>query len=319
MRRTPHIVIDGALVVARALGATDAIITVHDRLADQALRFALAERPDAGAIRIERTAGRFVAGEVRAVARFLGGGPATVPGRRVLPTEAGVDGAPTLASNVETFAQVAVLTRLGVGRFRETGARAEPGTILLTIGGAVARPAVVEMPIGTPLGIVLSAAGASDQQAVLIGGYHGAWLAPLSHITVSHDGLHSAGGTLGAGVLMVIGTDTCALGELARVTTWLAAQSAQQCGPCRFGLPALAADVQAIFNGAPHGVEAALRHARMVDGRGACAHPDGTARFVASALHLLREETTAHLHHGGCGRPVVGVLPIPAMNSAVRA
>jgi NADH:ubiquinone oxidoreductase subunit F (NADH-binding) len=111
---------------------------------------------------------------------------------------------------------------------------------------------------------------------------------------------------------MVIGRDACALGEVARVTAWLAAQSAGQCGPCRFGLPALAQDVQAIWSGAPRGVEAALRHARMVDGRGACAHPDGAARFVASALHLLQDETAAHQRGGGCGRPVVGLLPVPA-------
>jgi NADH:ubiquinone oxidoreductase subunit F (NADH-binding) len=316
MRRAPHLVIDGALVVARAINAADAIITVHDAIAEQALRAALAQRSDAGPVRIERSTGPFAAGEVRALARFLSGGPALAPGRRVLPTEAGVNNAPTLAGNVETIAQVAVLTRLGVGRFRETGARTEPGTILLTIGGAVTRPGVVEIPIGTPLGIVLAAAGASDPQAVLIGGYHGSWLAPLPDITLSHDGLHSAGGTFGAGVVMLIGSHACALGEVARVTAWLAAQSAQQCGPCRFGLPALAADVQAIWSGAPHGVDAALRHARMVDGRGACAHPDGTARFVASALHLLQDETAAHLQHGGCGRPVVGVLPVPATTAA---
>jgi hypothetical protein len=54
----------------------------------------------------------------------------------------------------------------------------------------------------------------------------------------------------------------------------------------------------------------------MVDGRGACAHPDGSARFVASALHLLRDETELHLRTGGCGRPVRGVLPIPTEVSA---
>jgi len=217
-----------------------------------------------------------------------------------------------LLSNVETFAQIAIAVRLGEHRHRETGTHAEPGTTLLTIGGAVSRPGVVEIPLGTPLGIVLSAAGAADPRAVVVGGYHGSWHAPLPQLRLSHAGLAAAGGTFGAGVLLVLDNSTCALGELARVATWLAAQPARQCGPCDFGLPTLAGDVAALMSGTAAGLPAALRHARMVDGRGACRHPDGAARFVTSGLHLLHDETDVHLTHGGCGRPVRGLLGVPA-------
>jgi hypothetical protein len=74
-------------------------------------------------------------------------------------------------------------------------------------------------------------------------------------------------------------------------------------------LPALAADVAAVAAGRP-AVAAAFGHAQAVDGRGACGHPDGAARFVRSGLHLLRDETEQHLQHGGCGRPVLGQLPV---------
>ncbi len=110
-------------------------------------------------------------------------------------------------------------------------------------------------------------------------------------------------------MLLAVDGATCALGELSRVTDWLAAQSARQCGPCRFGLPALAADVRALAQGIPSGRDNAVRHAGTVDGRGACAHPDGTARFVRSALHVLTDELDAH-RAGGCGRPVLGRLPV---------
>jgi len=96
---------------------------------------------------------------------------------------------------------------------------------------------------------------------VIVGGYHGTWHAPGRDVLLTH----AAG--LGAGVVIVLDDRTCALGELARITAWLAAQSAQQCGPCRFGLPALARDV------ARGDIAAALRHAGAVDGRGACHHP----------------------------------------------
>jgi NADH:ubiquinone oxidoreductase subunit F (NADH-binding) len=307
LRRTPQLVLDGALAVAAAIGARDITVAVHAERTAQVVRAAAGQRSDGRRIGVRVVPGGFVAGEARAVVRALNGGPAIPTGRRTPPTADG-----DLVANVETFAQLAVLLRIGPHRFAETGTVTEPGTTLLTVGGAVSRPGVVEIPLGTPLGIVLAAAGAApDPQAVVVGGYHGGWLAPIPQIRLSRHGVASAGCTLGAGVVLVVDNATCALGELARVTAWLAAESAKQCGPCRFGLPALAADVAALACGHP-AVAPALDHARAVNGRGACAHPDGAARFVTSGLHLLHEETDRHLASGGCGRPVLGRLPIGA-------
>ncbi len=305
LRRAPHLVLDGALATARATGARQVTVAVHDELTAASVRAAAAERPDGRRVRVRVIDGGFVAGEARAVVRALAGGPALPTGRRTPSTVSG-----TLLSNVETYAQLAVLLRIGPHRFAETGTHAEPGTTLLTVGGAVRRPGVVEIPLGTPLGIVLAAAGAAERpQAVVIGGYHGAWVAPIPQVRLSREGLGAAGGSFGAGVVLVVDQTTCALGELARVADWLAGESARQCGPCRFGLPALAANVAAVATGRPL-VGAALDRARALHGRGACAHPDGAARFVTSGLHLLHDETDRHLAHGGCGRPVLGQLPI---------
>jgi NADH:ubiquinone oxidoreductase subunit F (NADH-binding) len=305
LERTPHLVLDGALAVARAVRAREVVVALHDEWAARSVRAALAERADGRRVRVRVVPGGFVAGEARAVVRSLAGGPALPPGRRTPSTATG-----TLLSNAETFAQLGALLRIGPQRFAETGTHAEPGTTLLTIGGAVQRPGVVEIPIGTPLGIVLAAAGTPHlPQAVVVGGYHGSWLAPIPEIRLSREGLAAAGGTFGAGVVLVLDDTTCALGELAAVAGWLAGESAKQCGPCRFGLPALAADVAAVTAGRP-AVAAAFGHARAVDGRGACAHPNGAARFVISALHLLRDETDRHRQYGGCRRPVRGQLPI---------
>ncbi|GAB2471442.1 NADH-ubiquinone oxidoreductase-F iron-sulfur binding region domain-containing protein [Jatrophihabitans fulvus] len=305
LRRAPHLVLDGAVTIASAVGARDVTVAVHDERTAASVRAAVAERHDTQRVSVRVIAGGFVAGEARAVVRALRTGIALPPGRRRPPTADG-----TLLSNVETFAQLAVLLRLGPHRFGETGTADEPGTTLLSVGGAVGRPGVVEVPLGTPLGIVLAAAHAAPATAVVTGGYHGTWLAPVSQLRLSRAGVASAGGAFGAGVVAVVGRDTCALGELARVTDWLAAQSARQCGPCAFGLPALAADVRALAAGHPSGAAAALGHARAVDRRGACAHPDGAARFVTSAVHLLHDEAGDHRRHGGCGRPVLGHLPL---------
>jgi len=175
--------------------------------------------------------------------------------------------------------------------------------------GAVASPGVLEVPLGTSLASV--AAGPS--QAVLVGGCHGSWLAPDPNLALSRAGLAAAGGTLGAGVLAFVGSDTCALAELARVTQWLADQSAKQCGPCSFGLPALPADLRALLAGQ---VGPALpRHAGQLAGRGACAHPDGAVRFVRSGLAALADEVGLRQAYGSCRRSDRGQLATvrPAM------
>jgi NADH:ubiquinone oxidoreductase subunit F (NADH-binding) len=307
LRLAPHLVLDGAVIVAEAIGARRVEVAVHDPAAQLALEQAGSERAGTGSVpvRVTRTRGGFVAGEARAVLRGLAGQPQLPPGRREPPTAHGV-----LLANAETFAQVAVLTRLGAQRFADSGTAAEPGTTLITVDGAVARPGVVELPLGTPLGILLGAAGAAPLQAVITGGYHGSWLPADPALRLSRTDLAAVGGRFGAGVVLAVGQDTCALGELARVAGWLAGESAGQCGPCRFGLPALANDVRALLAGDARALPGVTRHAQVVTGRGACSHPDGVAAFVTSGLRLLHGEVTAHLSGGGCGRPTLGLLPL---------
>jgi NADH:ubiquinone oxidoreductase subunit F (NADH-binding) len=302
LRRAPHLVLDGAVLAADALGARR--ITVATHATSESLGRAIAERPDRIRIATGQVPPRLVAGEGRALLRAVRGGPALPPGRREHATAQGV-----LLGNAETFAQLAVLVRLGAQRFAATGTRGEPGTTLLTVSGAVARPGVLEIPLGTPLGIVLSAAGAADPQLVAVGGCHGSWLRPDPDVRLCHSGLAAVGGTFGPGAVIVLGNDTCALGELARAAAWLAAESSRRCGPCRFGLPALAEDVRLLCLGDPAAPARLVRRLPAVRGRGACAHPDGAVRFVASGLNLLADEIARHAR-GGCGRPVLGQLAV---------
>ncbi len=304
LRRTPHLVLDGALGLAATIGARRVTLAVHDPACVAALRRAIAERSDARNVRIHRVAGGFVSGEARAVVRSIRGGPARPPGRRIHASSSGI-----VLGNVETFAQLAVLLRLGPQRYAETGALGEPGSTLVSVGGAVSRTSVVEIPLGTPLGLLLDASHAAPAQAVVVGGYHGSWLPADPEIRLSRAGIAQVGGSFGAGVVLVLDQSTCGLGELLRVVDWLAAESARQCGPCVFGLPALARDVRALWSGDPNSLAWALRHADLVDGRGACRHPDGAARFVRSGLAVLSDDIAAH-RRGGCGRPVRRQLPI---------
>jgi len=308
MTYAPHLVIDGALLVADALETDDVTIAVHDPVAHDSLVRACAERTDAGHVRVVRTRDGFVGGEVRAVVRGVDGGRAVPEGRRVLPHVRGVGGRPTFASNVETFAQLAVLSGLGVTRYAAVGPATEPGTSLVTLIGDTLRPGVVEVPNGTHLPLLLPPSPAP----VLIGGYHGTWRPTADGLVVERASLRAAGAPLGAGVIARPYAGTCVVDEVVRVARWLASESAGQCGPCWFGLPAVADDLAALAGGAgPDRAASAHRRLDLVRGRGACSHPDGSAMFVGSALEVLAAELSVHQHHGRCGLPPSNVLPLP--------
>ena len=315
--RSPHLVLDGALIAARALDAREITVAVAgDGPHLQSVSEAVAE--DATLRRMVRVVSvpdRFVSGEGGALVNALNGKKALPPGQKVLASDSGVRGQPTLLSNAETFAQLAVLTMLGSSGYASAGLAEEPGTVLLTIGGAVGRPAVVEVPTGVPLGHILDICGAEPPGGILVGGYHGLWLDPevAYQVPVSRAGLAAAGGVLGAGVVLVIGEESCPLGEVSRVASYLAMQSSGQCGPCKIGLPSAARLLAAITSGSGgfDDLEELRRVAGGVRGRGACAHPDGTANFVVSALDAFSADLSEHMFRGRCGRAVAGVLPLP--------
>ena len=310
----PHLVLDGLQLAAEAVGARRAILYVHrhEQLL-RLLRHALAERSAAGcdqiAAEIVAAPPRFLAGEESALASRVGGGLAVPTFKRPPVFERGVGGAPTLVQNVETLAHVALIARFGAAWFRQVGTAAEPGSMLVTAHRADGASQVIEVPVGAPLAEVLEL-GRQPAQAVLAGGYHGAWIpaAQAAALPLANAALRQAGGSLGAGVLAALPPDRCGLAETARVLRYLAAESAGQCGPCLNGLPRIAGAFAELSRpGAGRGCLADLeRWSGLVAGRGACHHPDGTVRLVRSALGVFSGEIGRHLS-GRCtaGPPAI--------------
>jgi NADH:ubiquinone oxidoreductase subunit F (NADH-binding) len=279
----PHLVLDGAAVVARALGATlvHLVVPGENPRVIRAVRAAVAERPDSRLFTIHEAADRFVAGQARAVLELMAGRP-NLPVTAWQPEVFdGHRGRPTLLSNAETWAQVAVR----VLRYDEDA----PETTLLTWDGETS-PMVAEVVEGTPWREVVPLEG-----PVLIGGYHGAWATPrmLAGLAVDRDRMKQSGVPIGAGAVIPLGPGECPVTMTARITAYLAGQSARRCGPCFNGLPALADAVAAVAW--ERGGVARVEHLqRMVSGRGACTHPDGTARMVGSMLSTFPEDVEAH-------------------------
>jgi NADH:ubiquinone oxidoreductase subunit F (NADH-binding)/ferredoxin len=311
MIRSPYLVLSGAALAAEAIGADEIVIGVAgDELANRSVEAAIAAEPGLRKLaRVVQMPERFISGESGALVRGINGKRPIPPGRKVLAAESGVADLPTLLSNAGTFAQLAVLALLGPERFAAVGTPEEPGTVLLSVGGSAANPAVVEVPTGVPLAAVLDICQAPAGDGILVGGYHGMWLPASTAYVV----LAAVGGTLGSGIILPLGDGTCPLGEVSRIASYLAGESAGQCGPCKLGLPSIARALAALIDGSG-GIEAldiARRSAAQVAGRGACSHPDGVTRFVLSALDVFTEDLAAHVFHSSCGRPVRGVLPLP--------
>jgi NADH:ubiquinone oxidoreductase subunit F (NADH-binding) len=314
--RNPHLVLDGALVAADLVWAERVLIAVANDRSALTLDTALAERRDADRVSIAVVPDRFVAGEESALVHWLNGGDAKPTSTPPRPFERGVGGRPTLVQNVETLANLALIARYGPDWFRSAGTAAEPGTVLATVSGAVERPGVVEVPLGLPVTDLVARCGGLREpvQAYLVGGYFGRWVPVRDDLRLSRASLDAVGGTLGARAVVALGERSCGVIETARVVAYMAGQSAGQCGPCLFGLQALAESMETIARSA---VEAAEAHAhlerlqRQIARRGACAHPDGVVGFVASATRVFRTEFERHLT-GRCSaddrRPV---LPTP--------
>ncbi|HTZ63614.1 MAG TPA: NADH-ubiquinone oxidoreductase-F iron-sulfur binding region domain-containing protein [Solirubrobacteraceae bacterium] len=329
MELLPHLVLDGAELAAQAVGADEIIVCVCETVpaSQQSAVTAIDERRRHAGARVRThlslVPGHYVAGQESALVNYLGGGAAVPTFTPPLPFERGVRRRPTLVSNAETLAHLALIARHGPEWFRQLGTPSQPGSALVTLSGPVSQPGVYEIEHGASLTSLVDAAGGitSPPRALLVGGYGGSWIGGelLPGVVLSDEHLAAHGATLGAGVLALLSADACAVAETARVARWLADQSSGQCGPCVYGLDAIATGVEELASGVRTGAAAqrVTRLAGLVRRRGACGHPDGAARFVTSALETFAPEFSEHAHNGPCEACTrYSELPLPSPTPA---
>ena len=292
MTTRPHLVLDGAFIAARVLRARRVILYIgerHSAARDSMLR-ALAQRsePERNIVALAAAPARYVAGAEAAVIHFLNDGVATPVNIPPYPFERGVEGAPTLVQNVETLAHVAALARTGEA----------PNSALVTLVGGVTRPGVLEVDSGTTVTEAINHSGGLTEtaRAVLVGGYFGTWMQPDQAWRLRLD---PSAARLGCGVIGVLPSSRCPVCEVAAIMRYLAAESSAQCGPCFFGLRALAdACTQIADQGSnPEVLMRLQRWSVEVRSRGACKHPDGAAMFLSSAMQVFADEFAAHRPH----------------------
>ena len=288
LSHVPHLVLDGALTAARALGAPRIIVRISADRPDLAisLRIALAERSDGVPMELSIGPATFVAGEATAVIRAITGGPA-LPADLGRPpsirTGVARRRSHVMLSNAETFARMALAAR-GVG-YRSA---------LASASGAVRDPGVVELPQSSTLADLAAAAGGlvGSPGILITGGWHGRWV-PWDGLTagteLARDALSELGGRWGAGAFVWIPDDMPAWDALAGIARELAEGTAGQCGPCWRGLPAVAGAIAGASDGhsSREQIEGLMA---QVDGRGICAHPSAAVAALRSALDLIGED-----------------------------
>lgn len=289
----PHVVLDGLACAAEALAADRAVVWLHAgaHAARSAVARALAERAQARLdephMEIAIGPDAYLTGESGAVVRAIDGGPARPAFRTVPSAVRGIGGAPTLVHNVETLAHVAQLARGWV-----------PASVLLTVSDGDLQ-VVLEAPTEEHVQDAVTRAIGGTVAAVLVGGYGGTWCSwdQLAGLHLTEPDFRARGLSLGAGVLEILRPGRCGLARAAEIAGYLAGQSAGQCGPCVFGLPAVAEALDTLLRGGRRGRRSPALLARYtgeIRGRGACHLPDGAIRMVTSALEVFADDAAAH-------------------------
>lgn len=307
----PHLVLDGALYLASIIGATQIAVCVarDNPTVVNHMAHAIHERTRRSLrepkIELHTPPWRYVAGEESALVHWLDDNESLPQFRPNRPHILRIGHAPVLVDNAETCANVGLIGRYGSSWFRGLGTRESPGSALVSVTGAVAHPIVLEVALGTPLRVILASAGADpDPQALLLGGYGGTWLSGSQlDLGYCNEQLVAQGVSTGAGVIVVLPRSACGIVETLRVVRWMANESARQCGPCAFGLPAIAEDLNHLAHPSrdPKSAYGRLEERLgAIDGHGACRHPDGVVRFVRSALRTFAQDFSAHASSSAC-------------------
>jgi NADH:ubiquinone oxidoreductase, NADH-binding (51 kD) subunit len=315
----PHLVLAGLLLAARTVGAERGVVYLAHPETVTAVRAALDElaaaglRPTDVRIDVHVVDPAYVAGEETAACSAISGGAALPRAKPPRPHESGVDGRPTLVSNVETLAHAAWICRHGADAYRLAGTSASPGTTLVTLGGACLRPGVYEVPFGPSVrDLFTTVAGGftTEPAGYVMGGWFGGLLAAQrGDVACCYDAVRAVGSGLGCGAITALG-DADPVVVAAAIADWYARESAAQCGVCIRGTASIRDALGALRDGRATGAEPAnlTRWGTGLVGRGACAFLDGAAALARTLVTEFPDAVTArtggaHDSHHTPGEP----------------
>jgi NADH-quinone oxidoreductase subunit F len=322
IERNPYAVIEGAAIAAYAVGASEVIVAIRAEAADtiRVLESAIAAAEAGGYlgssvlgteteiyVSVKPLQGSYMLGEETVLLKGLEGKRGQPEQQPPYTTTRGLFGRPTLIHGPQTFAAVPAILTAGAARFVETGAETSRGTILVQVSGAVAKPGIVEVPLGTPIGDILDAAGGVPSshrlKAILVGGPSGGILPPAGvSVAYDQDSLQAAGAYIGSGSIVVVDQTSCVVDLAAVLTRFCADEACGKTIPCRIGLRRLAEIGARICEGQPRGDELT----RLADlssdivESALCDHERRATLALTSVVRYFRDELDAHILRNSC-------------------
>ena len=322
----PHIVIEGMIIAAYAMGISVGYNYIHGEIFSVYDRFeeALDEARAAGylgdsilgskhsfQLHAFHGFGAYICGEETALLESLEGKKGQPRFKPPFPASFGMYGKPTTINNTETFAAVPWIIRNGGTAYLDCGKPNNGGTKLFSMVGDVERPGNYEVPMGTPFAKLLELAGGvkggKTLKAVIPGGSSAPVLpaAVMMDCTMDYDSIAKAGSMLGSGAVIVMDDSRCMVKSLLRLSYFYSHESCGQCTPCREGTGWLYRLVYRLEHGQGKAEDLALLDsvAENIMGRTICALGDAAAMPVRGMLKHFRDEFVHHVEHKTCRVP----------------
>lgn len=336
MERDPHAVIEGVAIAAWAVGAETAVIAVSSSAPEAAarLREAIEDAEEAGyigeaegarrplSIEVRELSGSLVVGEETVLLRALEDKRAQPDQRPPYPSRSGLWEKPTVVNNVKTLAAVPWIISHGAGAYASLGSPDAPGTTLVQLGGAVARPGIVEVPLSATVGQIIDGPGGSVKKggpkAVLVGGPGGGFLPPDALDTrIDQASLQAVGAMAGSGTLLALDDSSCIVDIAALMTRYLNDEACGKTIPCRIGTRRLSELGGAICSGHVRPSDAGLIEDLSADIRDAalCGLEANASNPLLSGMRYFAPEFEDHIVRGHCP---AGVCQPVSLASAAR-
>jgi NADH-quinone oxidoreductase subunit F len=316
----PHLVIEGLLIAAYAVGASEAIVAVRRdwAVAIERLRTAVEEATEAHLagylvlgtdtsvqLSVWEGSGAYVAGEETALLNALAGDRGMPAIRPPFPATTGLHGAPTVVQNAETLAHVAWISSHSPDAFASTGSEASRGTKLVTVMGHVAEPGLLEVPLGISIGDLVEAAGgpSGTPKAAFIGGPGGGAIDAASFtMAFDYEPLVAAGAIIGSGSVLVADTSTCMVDAARFFVDFSAREACGKAIPCRIGTKRLVETLDRILAATPRPNDFQLLRdlSRKMSDTALCKLERLAPNPILTTLALFGDEYRAHAERGVC-------------------
>jgi NADH-quinone oxidoreductase subunit F len=325
MEFDPHLLVEGMIIAAFAIGADRAFVFLRGEYhgCARALKRAIAEASARGYLGTNAfgsgfsielaphvSGGRYICGEETALLNALESRRAQPRSKPPFPPASGAWGRPSIVNNVETLCNVPAIVRNGAEWFIGLGRGADAGTKLFGVSGRVKRPGLWELPMGTPIREILDvhAGGMMDGykfKGLLPGGASTDFLVEQHlDLAMEYGTIQAAGSRMGTGTMTVIDDSVCIVDLSRNLQHFFAQESCGFCTPCREGLPwleQLLTDLEA-GRAQPGDLDVIAQNAQLIGtpGNTFCLHATGAIEPLASAMKYFREEFEAHIRERGC-------------------